>query len=435
MRICLLLFLLALPVGAEVSPDQVRAAVRQELAPSLELYRWLHAHPELSGQERNTSARLADELRKSELEVIPGVAGTGLLAVLDSGRPGPVVLYRADLDALPITEATGLPYSSQNPGVMHACGHDLHMATAVGVLRVLQRLKSGWSGKVLFVGQPAEEAGEGAASVLKDPGFQNLLERLGKPKAALALHDMAILPAGQVEVTSGWTYANVDGIDIVVHGLGGHGAAPDRTVDPVLIGSEIVVALQSIVARRLPPGERAVVTVGRFQAGTKRNIIPNTAILELTVRSYGDESRQKILGEIQRIATHIARAHGAPRDPEVVQAEDFTPAVFNDPRLAARLRQVIGAAIGQQNVREGVPLTVGEDFSRYSRELGCPAVLLGLGAADPKQFAEVGPERIPGLHTDRWAPAAGPALETGITIAALAILDTLSGEETGIDRP
>lgn len=418
------LILLMLTAGAWSEPE-VKPRVEAVLPAALELYRWLHANPELSGQEKNTAARLASELQALGMEVHTGVGGHGLVALLRSGRPGPLVLYRADMDALPVTEATGLPYASRNQGVMHACGHDIHMATAVGTMAVLKSLAGSWGGTVVLVAQPAEEAGAGAVRMLEDPRFGTLLEPLGKPVLCLALHDTTEVPAGQVQLLSGYVSANVDSLDIVIHGRGGHGARPDRAIDPIVIGSEIVLALQTIVSRRLEPGEPAVVTVGRFEGGTKHNIIPSQATMMLTVRSYGDESRQRILEEIRRVVINVARAHAAPQDPDIVVLDDFTPSVYNDPDWTERLQGVFTQAVGADNVRPFKPSTGGEDFCEFSRRLGCPGVMFELGAVDPQTFAGGGP--VPGLHSDLFAPAPEPTLRTGILLATLGLLAGLAG--------
>ncbi len=393
--------------------------VEKILPETVELYRWFHANPELSNQEKNTSARLAQELRQLGLEVVEGVGGYGLLGALEGGGPGPVVLYRADMDGLPIVEQTGVPYASKNTGVMHACGHDVHMSTAVGTLRVLSQNRSAWKGKVLFVGQPAEEVGQGARAMLKDPKFKAFLEKHGQPSLALGMHDSA-LPAGQVVLTPGYVSANVDSVDIIVHGLGGHGAYPQLAIDPIVIGSETVMALQTIVSRRLPPGTKAVVTVGQFSAGTKHNIIPPEALLQLTVRSYEQTVRKKLLEEIERVARAVSAAHGAPRDPEVIHRDEYTRAGYNDPewsrRLAARLEKVIG-----QPLTELEPTMGGEDFAEFHWELGCPGVMFVVGA-----LAESYPgDRRPGLHSDMFAPLPEKTLRTSILVSVEALLEGL----------
>jgi hippurate hydrolase len=400
------------------------AEVKRVTPDAVEAYKWFHAHPELSGQEVETAKRLAEELRKLGLEVHEGIGGTGVVGILANGK-GPVVLYRADMDGLPVTEKTGVPYASENPGVMHACGHDLHMATAVGALAALAATKDRWKGTVLFVGQPAEETGRGAKAMLGDKAFRKLLARVGKPRLVVALHDTADLPAGQVSIIGGFHHANVDSVDIVVHGKGGHGARPHETIDPVVIGADIVMTLQTIVSRRIPPQEKAVVTVGKFAAGTKHNIIPPDATLLLTVRSYSDETRATLLAEIKRIAIETAKAHRAPRAPDITMS-DGLPAAFNDEPWTGKVRARFVDALGQDNVRTHEPSMGGEDFGLFGRNLEIPAVMWQLGGVDPKRWKATGGKGLPGLHSDLWAPAPKPALATGIRTVVESILAGLA---------
>lgn len=414
-----MLFLSILPCSAQ-TPEERTDRILPEL---LDLYRWFHAHPELSLKERETAARLAEELRDLGLEVHQDIGGHGLVAVLQGSAPGPVILYRADMDALPVQEATGLPFASKTPGVMHACGHDLHMANAVGVLQVMSELKDQWKGTIVFLGQPAEEIGAGAKAMLEDPKFQALLQRTGPPSLALALHDNAELPAGSAALTSGFVTANVDSVDIIVHGVGGHGAAPDAAVDPIVIGAEIVGALQSILSRRLAPGTRAVVTVGHFEGGSKRNIIPSKAELKLTIRSYEEDVRAKLLQEIRRTAEGVAAAHGAPRPPEVIHLSEGTPAGYNDPQWVERLRPVFLSILGPDGLHDVPPGMIGEDFARYARELQIPGVMFLLGAAVPEALAKGEP--LPTLHSENFAPDAEKALRTGTLLLVASLLEIL----------
>ena len=384
-------------------------------------YEWFHAHPELSKQEVETAAHLADTLRRLGLEVHEGIGGTGIVAVLKGKGPGPTILYRADMDGLPVTERTGVPYASQNAGVMHACGHDVHMATAVGALSVLAATRETWSGTVLFVGQPAEELGAGARAMVADRAFKALLKTHGKPKLAVALHDAADLPAGDVSIIEGAHHANVDGVDIVVHGKGGHGARPHETIDPIVIGAEIVMALQTIVSRRIRPDEKAVVTVGKFDAGTKRNIIPPSATLSLTVRSYGPKTRKLLLQEIRRVAQQVARAHRAPKDPDVSTTPGL-PSCENDPAWTRTIRAAFEQELGAEHVQRHDPSLGGEDFGIFGEALGIPAIMWKLGgvkASAWKRHRDDG--TLPGLHSDGWAPDPDPTLRTGIrtTVAAI----------------
>lgn len=381
-------------------------------------YEWFHAHPELSKQEVNTAKHLADVLRGLGLEVHEGIGGTGIVAVLKGNGPGPTVLYRADMDGLPLTEVTGLPYASQNKGVMHACGHDVHMATAVGALSVLAATRDTWSGTILFVGQPAEELGAGARAMVADRAFQKLLKKHGKPRLAIALHDAADVPAGQVSIIEGLHHANVDGVDIIVHGKGGHGARPHETIDPVVIGAEIVMSLQTIVSRRIRPDEKAVVTVGKFEGGTKRNIIPSSATLMLTVRSYGPKMRKLLIGEIKRVATQVAKAHDAPKPPTITTTAGL-PSCENDPEWTRTIRAAFETELGAKNVKRHEPSLGGEDFGIFGSELGIPAIMWKLGAVKASKWKRDGDH--PGLHSDGWAPDPDPTLRTGIRTVVAAL--------------
>ncbi len=425
------LLVAALPASAaadRVSAVEIRTQVAEVLSDSLRAYRWFHAHPELSEKEDKTAARLSKHLTDLGMEVHEGIGGHGIVGILRSAKDsdkGPVVLYRADMDGLPVAEQTKVRYASENEGVMHACGHDVHMATAVGALRVLKALDDHWSGTVLFIGQPAEEVGKGARLMLADRKLKKILKKVGQPKVALALHDAADLPAGKVSLVSGWANANVDSVDIVVHGKGGHGARPHQAIDPIVIGAEIVMSLQTNLTRRIAADEKAVVTVGKFAGGTKHNIIPSKVTLLLTVRSYTDETRKLLLGEIEHIAVHIAKAHHAPRAPQVTVKDEYTPAAYNDPEWTKRLRKRFEKTLGANNVETHDPSLGGEDFGRYARALKIPGVQWRLGAVNPRKYRKARGKGLPGLHSDLWAPDAKPTLRTGITTAVTAILDAL----------
>lgn len=421
---------LLVPSAAQAKPSDadVQRVTKRHLADATTHYRWFHQNPELSNEETQTAAHLAEALKGLGLEVHDGIGGTGLVAILKSktgAEQGPVVLYRADMDGLPVTEATGVTYASKNAGVMHACGHDVHMATAIGVMRTLAELSDQWKGTVVFVGQPAEELGSGARDMLDDPRFNKLLAKVGKPDVAIALHDAADLPAGDVSIIEGFHHANVDSVDIVIHGKGGHGARPHETIDPIVIGAEVVMALQTIVSRRIAPDDKAVVTVGKFDAGTKHNIIPPKATLLLTVRSYEDETRKTLLAEIERIARDIARAHRAPRAPDIKVSKHGLPAAYNDPDWTRRVRRRFVALLGEDRVHEHAPSLGGEDFGLFPLELKIPGVMFKLGGVDPKRWARTGGKGLPGLHSDQWAPAPEPTLRTGIATISVAILEAL----------
>jgi len=401
----------------------------------LELYRDLHRRPELSFQEKETSVRLARELRQAGLEVTERVGGYGLVAVLRDGD-GPTVLLRADMDALPVTEATGLPYASEvrvedetgrAVGVMHACGHDVHMTVLVGAARALARRKKDWSGTLVCIAQPAEERSGGAKAMLAD----GLFERFPKPDYALALHVTPDLAAGQVGLCPGYAMANVDMMDITVRGRGGHGAIPERTLDPVVLSARIVLALQTIVSREISPLDPAVVTVGSIHGGSKGNVIPDEVQLELTLRSYSDEVRQALIEKIERICMGEALAAGIPEDryPVLALREEYTPSLYNDPALTQRLGERWVREFGEDKVEEMPPKMVGEDFGRYGRtEERVPICLFWLGASNARKLenARSKNESLPALHTARFAPDAEPAIQTGTQAMVAAVLELMT---------
>lgn len=424
-------------VGAESAPplrEVVQSQIQREYSSLFALYQHLHAHPELSFQESQSSARVADELRPLGFEVTTGIGGHGLAAVLRNGD-GPTVLVRTDLDALPVKERTGLPYAStitatnaqgDTVSVMHACGHDLHMTCLVGTGRVLASLKDRWSGTLLFIGQPAEEVGAGARAMLAD----RLYQRFPRPNFCLALHDNAQFPAGTIVYTPGYAMANVDSVDLVVHGMGGHGAWPHKTKDPVVLAAKIVLALQTIVSREVQPGEPAVITVGSIHGGSKYNIIPDEVRLQLTVRSYTDEVRGQLLEAIKRTARGEAVAAGLPEHlmPEFSLAEGHTPAMYNQPELTERLVRVFQTWFGSDKVILKKPSMGGEDFSEFGRTPDkVPICMFEIGGVEPGKFAES--ERtgqaLPSLHSSSWAPLPEPTIKTGITAMSAAVLELL----------
>lgn len=425
---------LAVPAFAAPSapPPRLAAALSRlpEAAPALEeLYLDLHRNPELSLQETATAAKLAARLRQLGYEVTEGVAGTGVVGVLRNGE-GPVVMLRTDLDALPVEEKTGLPHASRAVGtddegkpvpVMHACGHDLHMTAWTGAATLLARAKASWRGTLVMVGQPAEEKGAGAEKMLKD----GLFTRFPRPSFAVALHVTPEIPAGRVGVTPGPAFASVDSVDVTIHGRGGHGAMPHRTIDPILVAARTVVALQALVSREKDPFEPAVVSVGSFQAGAKHNVIPPEARLKLTVRAYREEVRQRLLEGIRRVALGEAMAAGAPMAPEVVVVES-TPGVVNDPALTGRLRGAFTAALGEANVSDFPPATVSEDFAYFGRE-GVPASMFWLGVASPAALAQAkeAGRALPPLHSAEFSPDFAPSIRAGVTALVAAALELL----------
>jgi amidohydrolase len=394
------------------------------------LYLDLHQSPELSGHETQTADKLASRLRALGYEVTEHVGGTGIVAVLKNGA-GPTVMLRTELDALPVEEKTGLPYASKvrtkddsgrDVPVMHACGHDLHMAALVATAAIMAHSKGTWHGTLVLIGQPAEETISGAKKMLED-GF---LTRFPKPDFGVALHVDNERPAGKIGVGSGYRYSSADSLRITIFGKGGHGARPETTVDPIVIAARTVVALQTIVAREVKPGEPAVVTVGYIQAGVKNNIIPDHAELGLTVRAYNPAVRKQILAAIARITKAEADAAGAPREPEIEHYE-ATDAVYNDPALAERLQTVLVKALGKENAVPADPLMVSEDYS-YFVAAGIPSFYFNLGGADPEKYAQAKAtgELLPSNHSSLFAPDVDPALHTAIAAEVAVLRDLLN---------
>ena len=400
------------------------------LYPELEkLYIDLHQTPELSRQEVKTAAKLAERFRRLGYEVTENVGGTGVVAILRNGK-GPTVLVREDMDALPVEERTGLPYASKVTAtdengatvpVMHACGHDVHMTSLVGAATLLMQSKSRWRGTVVLVAQPAEERGGGAIGMIRD----GLFTRFPKPDFAIGLHDSARLPAGKVSWVSGFACANVDSVDVTIFGRGGHGAYPHMTIDPIVIAARTVVALQTLVARENDPLDPAVITVGSFHGGTKHNIIPDEAKLQLTVRSYKDDVRKRLLAGIERVTKAEAAAAGAAKEPSV-RVTEGTPAMYNDPGLTHRIAGVFERSFGKENVLEDQPVMGGEDFSEFGRA-GIPSLQFNLGAVEPAKYeaARKNGTPLPSLHSSEWAPNRETTLKMGtatLTTAALELL-------------
>jgi hippurate hydrolase len=399
--------------GDEINAP-LRVAVEGELASLVELCKWFHANPELSGKEEKTSARFAQEVRAAGWDVTERIGGFGVVAVLRNGD-GPTVLARIDMDGLPVKEETGLPYASTNDA-MHACGHDTHLTIGIGLARALAKLKDRWSGTVVLIGQPAEELGEGAKAMIEDPKFARAVP--GKPVACLSVHDFTE-PAGTVALCPGWASANVDSVDITIFGRGGHGAWPHKTVDPIVMAAEMILAFQTIVSRRIDPLQQAVVTVGSIHGGTKHNIIPDEVKLQLTVRSYEDEVRRKLLAEIKHIATKTAESHRAPRPPQVTVEDPYTPAVYHDPGLVDRFRPVFERLLGPGKVGTAKPVMGGEDFGRFGTHFGVPGLQIRVGGAKPGHDPEIG------LHSSKWAADPEPTVRTGTLVLTRAVLDLL----------
>lgn len=411
--------------SAETPADWSKQHVNQ----LLEVYKDFHSNPELSFREERTAAKLAAELKSLGIEVTTGVGQMGVVGLLKNGD-GPVMMIRTDLDALPVVEATGLPFASKviakdpkgnDVGVMHACGHDIHITCQIGVARYLATHKENWRGTVMFVGQPAEEVGNGAQAMLKD----GLFTRFPRPKYALALHVDASLPTGQVGYRAGYILANVDSVDIVMKGKGGHGAFPHTTIDPIVQAAHLIVDLQSLISRENSPFEPAVITVGSIHGGTKHNIISDSCRLQLTVRSYGPEIRARMLDGIKRKAKAAAISANAPEP--IIEFSDATPATRNDEALVERVVPVFKRVLGDQNVIPSEPSMGGEDFSEYGLA-GVPIFMFRLGSVNAERLAEMKKDgkSPPSLHSPFYYPDAKEAITTGVTTMAAALLDLMA---------
>ncbi len=404
-----------------------------ELKGLVGFYKELHQTPELSFQEIKTSAKMAAVLTKHGFEVFKGIGGHGVAGILRNGD-GPTVLVRADTDALPVKEETGLAYAStvtateadgQEVNVMHACGHDIHMSVWAGCASFLAQNQNLWSGTLLFIAQPAEERGAGARLMLGD----HLYEKTVRPDYCLAFHVAPELPAGVIGSCSGYALANVDSVDITVHGKGGHGSTPEKTHDPVALAARIVIGLQTLVSREVDPQQAAVVTVGSIHGGTKHNIIPNQVQLQLTVRSYTPEVRRQLLDGIARVAKHEALAAGFPEElvPVVTLKDEHTPSAFNTPELVSTVDEFLAAAIGQENVITTPPVMGGEDFGQFAPAAGAKSYIMWLGACNAQVWkaAQTKGTSLPGLHTKDFAPDPEPTIATGVAGMSAAVLGLL----------
>jgi amidohydrolase len=418
-------------LAADPAPVATLRADIDAMYPDIQrLYVDLHQNPELSLLEEKTAAKLAERMKKLGYQVTTRVGGTGVVALLRNGA-GPTLLIRTDMDALPVLEQTGLPYASKVTQkdavtgdlvpVMHACGHDVHMASWIGTATILAKRRDLWQGTVMFVGQPAEERIRGAKAMLAD----GLYARFGKPDVALAFHDHDTTPAGSAGTIPGYLAAASDSVDLTFFGTGGHGAYPHDAVDPILIASRFVVSVQEIVSREINPFDQAVVTVGSFHGGLKHNIISDTVKLQLTVRSYKPEVREKLLAGIERIAKAEALAGRSPKEPEMKIIES-TPSLYNDPALTEKVMTALGAALGTENLTRPPAEMGSEDFSEFVAA-GVPGVYLQVGAVDPAKYREyqAGKVKLPSTHSPFFAPDVEPTLKTGIlteTVAALTLL-------------
>ncbi len=414
-----------------------------ELPSLLTIYKDIHSHPELSTKEQRSSAIVAKELRAAGCEVTenfghydnPDWKCYGVVGVMKNGD-GPTVLVRTDMDALPVQEQTGASYASKvtmtnvegkEMPVMHACGHDIHMSALIGTARALGKLKDKWHGTIVFIGQPAEEMVGGAREML----HAGLYDRFGKPAYAVALHDNAEIEAGKIGITAGYYNATVDSVDVTVKGMGGHGAYPHKTKDPITLSAEIINAWQTIASRENNPLDPIVVTVGSIHGGTKHNIIPDEVKMQLTVRTYKPEVRQRVLSAIEQIAKGCATAAGLPPDkmPEVnVLHAEHVNAVYNNPELTKRVKATLKSAIGDENVIDKDPTMAGDDFSEFSLpDHSIPACMFNVGAVDPAKAAEAKKTgaSLPSLHSSKFLPLPEPTIRVGIIGMTSAVLDLM----------
>jgi amidohydrolase len=409
--------------------QSVAAEVDAIYSQSEALYIDLHQHPELSLHEHQTAAKLAAGLRGLGYAVTPGVGRTGVVGILKNGD-GPVVMLRTELDALPVEEKTGLPYASTvrtkddngvNVGVMHACGHDIHMASWMGTARIMASTRTRWRGTLMLIGQPAEEYGDGAKAMLAD----GLFTRFPRPDFAVAIHDDARDPAGLIGYHAGPLLANINSVKITIFGRGGHGARPESTVDPIVIAARTVLALQTIVSRETSPFDPAVITVGSIHGGTRPNIIPGEVSLELTVRSLSEEVRQHLLSAIQRIAKAEAAAAGAPREP-LVEVSEGGYALVNDPATTQRVAAALVRELGPQQVRDTPPEMVSEDFSEFQRA-GVPTLMLRVGAVERSKYDTAMKTRaaLPSLHSALFIPDREPTIKAAVAAEVIMLRELM----------
>ena len=439
-----IVFLSCFSAASALAQQTPQSLVDAELPSLITMYKDLHTNPELSTHEERSAGIVAKELKNAGCEVtqrvgkydLPGRTCFGVVGVMKNGA-GPTVLVRSDLDALPVHEETGVPYAStvttkndegKEVSVMHACGHDIHMSSLIGTARALNKMKDQWKGTIIFVGQPAEETAGGAKAMLND----GLYTRWPKPDYALGFHDNAQIQTGHIGVTEGYTYSNVDSVDVTVRGIGGHGAYPHRTKDPIVLAAEIINAWQTIVSRENNPIDPVVVTVGSIHGGTKHNIISDEVKMQLTVRTYKADVRDRVLDAIDRIAKGIATAAGVPPDrmPIVdIKKNEFTPATYNNPDLTKRLVAAWKKTLGDENVEMVDPTMGGEDFSEYSLpDHSIPAVDFHVGAVDPAKIAESkkpGALPLPSLHSSKFAPVPEPTIRVSVVGMTSAVLELM----------
>lgn len=424
------------PCHSSIASDRLADAIASDYQNHLEpLFKHFHANPELSTVENNTAARMAKELSAAGFDVTTGVGGTGVMAIMKNGK-GPLVSMRADMDGLPVEEKSGLQYASKakqldpitgnEVSVMHACGHDVHITSLVGTARRMQAMKDQWSGTLMLIVQPAEERVLGAKLMMAD----NLYERFGTPDYGLALHVSSGVEAGKIGVTDDSPYAGADTVDITIHGIGAHGASPHAGKDPIVLGAQIIMALQTLVARELPPRDPGVVTVGSFHSGTKHNIISDRAELQLTVRNTSPETRKLLLDGIKRIAENMGRVAGLPDDklPEVVVSNESVPPTINDTQLAQRLRSVWVEKMGSDILTKKPNKGMGaEDYPFFTTEPYIPSVYFIVGGTPEADFtaAANGGAAVPSHHSPLFKISPKPAVSSGVEATVLALLDLM----------
>ena len=427
-------FLLILISIISLGPISSNALAKYNIDEIVNLYKFLHSNPELSWQEDKTASHLADILETDGYEVTRGVGKKGVVAILENGR-GPTLMIRADMDALPVKEKTNLKYASKvrqinrfgkEVPVMHACGHDIHMSVLIGTAKNLISMKDSWSGTLMLVLQPAEEVGQGSLAMLED----GLFERFPRPDFNLALHVGGMGPAGTIGYQLGYAMANVDSVDIIVNGVGGHGAYPHTTIDPIVLASQIVLSLQTIVSRKIDPLEPAVVTVGSIHGGLKHNIISEEVRLQLTLRSYSDEVREKTIDEIKKIVKGLGIAAGLPESkmPKVLLKDEYTPALYNDPEFSRKVLSFISKEIGDENVSEISAVMGGEDFASYGRQdPKIPSLLFWLGGTSKEDWKKYQNNEIElvSIHSPFFAPDPKPTITTGIKAMSASALGLL----------
>ena len=419
----LILLYLATNLSLSINAFELKQSVQNDIPHLEKIYQHLHQTPELSKFEFNTAKFLAKELKQYGFDVTEGLAKTGVVAILKNGN-GPTVMLRADTDALPVLERTGVTYAStatmvneagESVPVMHACGHDMHMTVLLGTAKQMVKYKDNWQGTLILIAQPGEEVGYGAKQMLAE----GLFEKFPLPDYNIAMHVSADLAAGKVGYVKGYAMANVDSVDVLIKGIGGHGAYPHKTKDPVVMAAEIILKLQTITSREISPLESAVITVGSIHGGTKHNIIGNEVKLQLTVRSYSDQSRDFLLKRIEQISHGVAKTAGMPDKlkPEVVVKDEYTPSVYNQPEFTQQVVNNLEQIIGKDNVVAVAPVMAGEDFSSFGRtKEKIPSTLLWLGAVNPEKYkyAKDNNKGLPSLHSEKFAPDAKPTILTGV---------------------